>query len=63
MKTYLLKKKFKEYKKGTLFYLVAESEFIGVKEFVLRTRDLTNSITLNESEFLKNFILIKDVKE
>ncbi|WP_096153580.1 MULTISPECIES: hypothetical protein [Bacillus] len=59
MKIYALKKQFKGYKKGTEFYLVAESEFIGVKEFVLRTRDLTSSVSINESEILKNFTLIK----
>ena len=38
MKVYTLKKSFHGYKKGTPFYLIAQSEFIGVKEFVLRTR-------------------------
>ncbi|MFD1778462.1 hypothetical protein ACFSFW_07260 [Fredinandcohnia salidurans] len=60
MKVYQLKKKFKGYKKGTQFYLVAESEFIGVKEFVLRTKDLTNHISLSENEFLTYFTFIKD---
>lgn len=60
MKLYTLKKSFKGYKKGTPFYLVAESEFIGVKEFVLKTKDLTESMTLNESELLKNFSLNKE---
>ena len=32
MKIYKLKRPFKEYKQGTLFYLIAHSEFIGVKE-------------------------------
>jgi hypothetical protein len=60
MKVYLLKKKFKGYKKGTQFYLVAESEFIGVKEFVLRTKDLANHISLSENEFQTYFTFIKD---
>jgi hypothetical protein len=55
MKIYTLKRKFNGYKKGTLFYLISESEFIGVKEFVLRTEDLTHRIAINESELLKNF--------
>ena len=38
MKLYTLKRQFNGYKKGTQFYLIAESEFIGVKEFVLRTK-------------------------
>jgi hypothetical protein len=61
MKLYTLKRQFNGYKKGTQFYLTAESEFIGVKEFVLRTKDLTDSISINESELLKNFIFIKEI--
>lgn len=63
MKIYRLKKKFKEYKRGTQFYLIAESEFIGVKEFVLRTKDLKNRISINESEFFENFSFVKEVFE
>ncbi|WP_077619508.1 hypothetical protein [Bacillus sinesaloumensis] len=59
MDIYRLKKQFKEYKKGTQFYLVAQSEFIGVKEFVLRTKDLTNSISVSENELLTYFSFIK----
>ncbi len=61
MKLYTLKKQFKGFKKGTHFYLIAESEFIGVKEFVLRTEDLTDRITLNERELVRNFTFIKEV--
>lgn len=60
MKLYILKKQFKGYKKGAMFYLIAESEFIGVKEFVLRTKDLSNSISISESELLKHFIFLKN---
>jgi hypothetical protein len=60
MKLYTLKSQFKGYKKGTHFYLISESEFIGVKEFVLRTTDLTNSISLNENELLQYFTFIKE---
>lgn len=59
MKLYTLKRHFNGYKKGTQFYMISESEFIGVKEFVLRTTDLTNRILINESELHKNFTLIK----
>jgi hypothetical protein len=59
MKLYKLKRQFNGYKKGTQFYLIAESEFIGVKEFILRTKDLTKRISINESEFTKNFSIIK----
>ncbi|WHY75448.1 hypothetical protein QNH20_14995 [Neobacillus sp. WH10] len=61
MKVYRLKRQFNEYKRGTQFYLISESEFIGVKEFVLRTKDLTNRISINESELLKNFTFIKEI--
>jgi hypothetical protein len=61
MKLYTLKRQFNEYKKGTQFYLIAESEFIGVKGFVLRTIDLRNRISINESELLKNFTFIKEI--
>ncbi|MEH7344973.1 hypothetical protein V7122_14060 [Bacillus sp. JJ1532] len=59
MKNYRLKNEFKGYKKGTKFYVVAESEFIGVKEFVLRTEDLTRRIVITEDELNKNFLLIR----
>ena len=61
MKVYRLKRQFNGYKRGTQFYLISESEFIGVKEFVLRTKDLTNSLSINESELLKNFTFIKEI--
>ncbi|OIK15767.1 hypothetical protein BIV60_08435 [Bacillus sp. MUM 116] len=61
MKIYRLKRQFHGYKKGEQFYLIIESEFIGVKEFVLRTEDLTYSISINESELLKNFTFIKEI--
>ncbi|MCM3125272.1 hypothetical protein QNH36_02345 [Mesobacillus sp. AQ2] len=58
MKRYMLKKNFRGLKKGTQFYLIADSEFIGVKEYVLRTKDLTTRIAVNEREFRGNFILL-----
>ncbi|RDU37917.1 hypothetical protein DRW41_08900 [Neobacillus piezotolerans] len=61
MKLVTLKTNFHGYKKGTEFYLVAESEFIGVKEFVLRTTDLTGRMSISETELRKNFIFIKDL--
>jgi len=61
MKVYRLKRQFNGYKKGSQFYLISESEFIGVKEFVLRTEDLTNRISINESELLKNFTFLKEI--
>lgn len=59
MKLYKLNKQFNGYKKGTQFYLIAESEFIGVKEFIFRTKDFKSRLSVNESELLKNFTLIR----
>lgn len=59
MKIYKLKNNFKGIKKGTQFYLIAESEFIGVKDFILRTKDLAIRISINENELHNNFILLK----
>lgn len=61
MKLYSLKRQFNGYKKGTQFYLISQSEFIGVKEFVLRTKDLKNNISINESELIKNFVFMKEI--
>ena len=60
MKLYRLNRQFRGLKRGTEFYLISESEFIGVKEYVLRTKDLRNKVSLNEKEFLRNFTLIKN---
>jgi hypothetical protein len=58
MKRYKLKNDFKGLKKGTHFYLIVESEFIGIKDFVLRTKDLSIRISISESELRRNFILL-----
>ena len=55
MKVYKLRRQFHEFKKGTEFYLIAQSEFIGVKEFTLRTKDLNYTVFVNEREFLRYF--------
>lgn len=60
MKLYVLKRQFNGYQKGTQFYLIAQSEFIGVKEFVLRTVDLRDRIAINESDLHKNFTYIRE---
>ena len=52
MKVYKLKRPFRQFRKGTEFYLIAQSEFIGVKEFTLRTKDLNDTLIVNEREFL-----------
>ncbi|GLB59629.1 hypothetical protein [Cytobacillus sp. NCCP-133] len=55
MKRYRLKNHFKGLKKGTQFYLIAESEFIGIKDYVLRTKDLSVRISISERELNQNF--------
>ncbi|KOP82823.1 hypothetical protein ACFFHH_05870 [Cytobacillus solani] len=60
MKRYRLINEFKSYERGTKFYVVAESEFIGVKEYVLRTRDLKRRLIITEVELNRNFLRIYD---
>ena len=62
MKKYRLKKKFKGLAKGTEFYLVTESEYIGVKEFVLRTKDLSIRIAINEKDLTTHFTMINQFR-
>ncbi|MDZ5472862.1 hypothetical protein SM124_14105 [Bacillus sp. 31A1R] len=63
MKKFKLRKAFKKkYKKGQFFYLVSESEFIGVKEFVFRTEDLTERIVVTQKEFGDYFIFVEDIR-
>lgn len=61
MKVYKLKKQFNGYKRGTQFFLISESEFIGVKEFVFRTNDLATRISVNERELQKYFSFLKEI--
>ncbi|USK53078.1 hypothetical protein LIS82_15795 [Cytobacillus solani] len=60
MKRYRLINEFKSYERGTKFYVVSESEFIGVKEYVLRTRDLKRRLIITEVELNRNFLRIYD---
>jgi hypothetical protein len=56
MKRYKLIKDYKDrYKKGTIFFVISESEFIGVKEFVLQTKNLDGKIILSEKELKDHF--------
>jgi hypothetical protein len=43
------------YKKGTKFFVLSESEFIGVKEFVLQTNKLEGKIIVSEIELNDHF--------
>jgi hypothetical protein len=56
MKRFKLIKKFRgKHKKGTIFYVISESEFIGVKEFVLQTGNLDGKLILSEKELKDHF--------
>lgn len=56
MKRYRLIKNYRDkYKKGTTFFVISESEFIGVKEFVLQTKNLDGKIILSEKELKDHF--------
>ncbi|WP_442594437.1 hypothetical protein [Neobacillus sp. D3-1R] len=60
MKWYKLKKNYKGiYKKGTRFFVLSESEFIGVKEYALQTKSLAGKIIVSEEELEIYFRLIK----
>ncbi|MGM0866633.1 MAG: hypothetical protein ACQEWF_18320 [Bacillota bacterium] len=59
LKSYQLKSDFRGLKKGANFYLIAESEYIGIKEFVLRTKDLSTRMIISEREMEKYFIPLK----
>ncbi|TYS82266.1 hypothetical protein FZC85_03360 [Rossellomorea aquimaris] len=59
MKRYQLKSNFRGFKKGAHFYLIAESEYIGIKEYVLRTIDLSTRLIISEREMEKYFIPLK----
>lgn len=56
MKKYILLNDYKEmYKKGTRFFVISESEFIGVKEYVLRTYDLHHRLLITDKEYATLF--------
>ncbi|PLS16815.1 hypothetical protein CVD28_17265 [Bacillus sp. M6-12] len=57
MKMYKLIKDYKDfYKKGTKFFVISYSEFIGVKEFVLQSEELKGKIIVTEEELKKHFL-------
>ncbi|MGE7763303.1 hypothetical protein [Peribacillus sp. NPDC097895] len=46
------------YKKGTKFFLISHSEFIGVKSYVLLAEDLKGKIEVTEEELKSKFVSI-----
>ncbi|NMH68365.1 hypothetical protein HF072_06185 [Bacillus sp. RO3] len=59
MKRFQLKKDFRGFKRGAAFYLIAESEYIGIKEYMLRTQDLSKRIIVSEREMEKYFFPLR----
>jgi hypothetical protein len=63
MKWYKLMKDYKDiYIKGTKFFVLSESEFIGVKEYVLQTKKLEGKIIVSEKELNDYFKSINVIK-
>lgn len=46
------------YKKGTKFFLISHSEFIGVKSFVLLAEDMKGKVEVTEEELRNKFVSI-----
>ncbi|MBA9029092.1 MULTISPECIES: hypothetical protein [Bacillaceae] len=44
------------YKKGTKFFVISESEFIGAKSYVLQSEDMRGKIVVSEEELRKKFM-------
>jgi hypothetical protein len=64
MKWYKLIKDYKDtYKKGKKFFVLSESEFIGVKEFVLQTQELEGKIIVTEKDLKNNFKRVNLIKK
>ncbi|MCK1994967.1 hypothetical protein [Peribacillus muralis] len=59
MKMYkLVKDESFAYKKGTKFFLISHSEFIGVKSYVLLAENLQGKIEITEEELSSKFVSI-----
>lgn len=44
------------YKRGTIFFVISESEFIGVKSYVLQSEDMRGKIVVSEDELKNKFV-------
>jgi hypothetical protein len=56
MKWYKLTKNYKDlYKRGKIFFVLSESEYIGVKEVVLQTKKLEGKVIVSEKELSEYF--------
>ncbi|PLT30456.1 hypothetical protein [Peribacillus deserti] len=58
MKIFQLKKDYKDlYKKGVQFFLISESEFIGVKEYTLLASNQKGKLLVSDDELNRYFFL------
>lgn len=46
------------YKKGTVFYEIANSKFIGITSYVLQSEEMKGKIVISEEELRKKFVLL-----
>ena len=47
------------YKKGTIFYVIADSKFIGVISYVLQSEDMRGKIVISEEDLKRKFAPMK----
>lgn len=47
-----------KYKKGTLFFVISESKYIGVVTFVLQSENMEGKIVVSEEELKNKFIAL-----
>lgn len=45
-----------QYKKGTIFYVIADSKFIGITTYVLQSEDMNGKIVISEEELTHKFV-------
>lgn len=48
-----------KYKKGTEFFVISDSEYIGVKSYVLQSEGMRGKIIVSEEELITKFVLQK----
>lgn len=48
------------YKSGTRFFVISESEFIGVKSYVLQSETMSGKILVSEEELKNKFVSLKN---
>lgn len=45
-----------EFKKGTIFYVISESKYIGVTSYVLQSEEMRGKIVLSEADLKNKFV-------